>query len=78
MFTGNATFDAAIHGMKLGAFDYLMKPCDLEQLVAKVEEAKAKLRKHEERSSNRRSKCSERENNPSKVGRRSRGIEGEP
>ena len=33
MLTGHATVESAIEGMKLGAFDYLMKPCDMEQLV---------------------------------------------
>lgn len=46
MLTGHATFESAIRGMKLGAFDYLMKPCDLEELVTKVDEAKTKGRRH--------------------------------
>jgi DNA-binding NtrC family response regulator len=47
MLTGHATVETAIEGMKLGAFDYLMKPCEVEQLVAKVQEAKAKKSQHE-------------------------------
>jgi DNA-binding NtrC family response regulator len=47
MLTGHATVESAIEGMKLGAFDYLMKPCDLEELVVKVEEAKLKRRSHQ-------------------------------
>lgn len=39
MLTGHATVESGIEGMKMGAFDYLMKPCDMEQLVRKVEEA---------------------------------------
>jgi DNA-binding NtrC family response regulator len=35
--------------MKLGAFDYLMKPCDIEQLMTKVREAKQIKSKHEEK-----------------------------
>ncbi|MBI4961836.1 MAG: response regulator [Desulfomonile tiedjei] len=46
MLTGHATVESAIEGMKLGAFDYLMKPCDLDELVAKVEAAGAKKRAH--------------------------------
>jgi len=46
MLTGHATVESAIDGMKLGAFDYLMKPCDLDELVAKVEAATAKKRAH--------------------------------
>ncbi len=47
MLTGHATVETAIEGMKLGAFDYLMKPCEVEQLLAKVEEAKSKKSQHE-------------------------------
>ena len=49
MLSGQATVESAIEGMKLGAFDYLLKPCDLEQLLAKVKEAAAKKREHEEK-----------------------------
>jgi DNA-binding NtrC family response regulator len=49
MLTGHATVESAIDGMKQGAFDYLMKPCDMEQLMAKVREAVAKKRQHEEK-----------------------------
>ncbi len=49
MLTGHATVESAIEGMKKGAFDYLMKPCDMDQLVAKATEAATKKRKHEEK-----------------------------
>jgi DNA-binding NtrC family response regulator len=49
MLTGHATVESAIEGMKLGAFDYLMKPCEIEQLLAKVQEAARKKRDHEEK-----------------------------
>ncbi len=49
MLTGHATVESAIEGMKYGAFDYLMKPCDLEQLVAKVSEAASRRRLQEEK-----------------------------
>ena len=49
MLTGHATVESAIEGMKSGAFDYLMKPCDLEQLMLKVEQATKKKREHEEK-----------------------------
>jgi len=49
MLTGHATVETGIEGMKLGAFDYLMKPCDIENLLAKVKEAAAKKRSHEEK-----------------------------
>jgi len=47
MLTGHATVETGIEGMKMGAFDYLMKPCDMEQLIAKVEEA-AKYKRYRE------------------------------
>ena len=49
MLTAHATVESAIDGMKFGAFDYLMKPCDMEQLVAKVGEATRKKRSHEDK-----------------------------
>jgi len=49
MLTGHATVETGIEGMKLGAFDYLMKPCDIENLLAKVNESAAKKRSHEEK-----------------------------
>jgi len=47
MLTGHATVETAIEGMKLGAYDYLMKPCDMDVLMAKVSEAAARKRKQE-------------------------------
>ena len=49
MLTGHATVETAIEGMKLGAFDYLMKPCDIEKIVLKVDEAAKKKRDHLEK-----------------------------
>jgi len=49
MLTAHATVESAIEGMKFGAFDYLMKPCDMEQLMGKVNEASRKKRGHEEK-----------------------------
>lgn len=49
MLTGHATVESGIEGMKMGAFDYLMKPCDTNELVAKVDEAAARKRKQEEK-----------------------------
>jgi len=47
MLTGHATVETAIEGMKLGAYDYLMKPCDMDILMAKVDEAASRKRKQE-------------------------------
>ena len=49
MLTGHATVESGLDGMRLGAFDYLMKPCDMDVLIAKVDEAATKKRKHEEK-----------------------------
>jgi DNA-binding NtrC family response regulator len=49
MLTGHATVESAIDGMKAGAFDYLMKPCDMDLLLTKIEQAVAKKREHEEK-----------------------------
>jgi len=49
MLTGHATVESAIEGMKRGAFDYLMKPCEIDVLLAKLNEAAEKKREHEDR-----------------------------
>ena len=49
MLTAHATVESAIEGMRFGAFDYLMKPCDMEQLMGKVKEATRKKHDHEEK-----------------------------
>jgi DNA-binding NtrC family response regulator len=49
MLTGHGTIDTAIEGMKQGAFDYLLKPTNIDLLMAKVQEAKEKKRDHEEK-----------------------------
>ena len=39
MLTGHASIEAAIEGMELGAFDYLMKPADIDELFYKIQDA---------------------------------------
>jgi len=39
MLTGHGSEEAAREGIRLGAFDYLTKPCELEELVQKIHEA---------------------------------------
>ena len=39
LLTGHGSFDAGITGMELGAFDYIVKPVDLIQLMEKISEA---------------------------------------
>jgi DNA-binding NtrC family response regulator len=49
MLTGHATVETGIEGMKRGAFDYLLKPCDIDQLISKVDQAAAHSRLHKEK-----------------------------
>jgi DNA-binding NtrC family response regulator len=44
MLTGHGSEQAAKEGMEYGAFDYLTKPCELEDLLEKIKEA-VKLRR---------------------------------
>jgi DNA-binding NtrC family response regulator len=46
ILTGHASLDSGIEGMRLGAFDYLMKPIDLEPLLEKLEGAFLKKKAH--------------------------------
>ena len=39
MLTGHADVEVAIEGMELGAFDYLMKPMEIDDLVYKIQDA---------------------------------------
>lgn len=39
MLTGHARLEVAIEGMELGAFDYLMKPADIDELFYKLQDA---------------------------------------
>jgi len=53
MLTGHANVEVAIQGMELGAFDYLMKPMDIDELLYKVEDAYKKKKIQEEKIRNR-------------------------
>lgn len=39
MLTGHGSEEAARDGIRFGAFDYLTKPCDFEELMLKIKEA---------------------------------------
>jgi DNA-binding NtrC family response regulator len=39
LLTGHASVETSIEGMKLGAFDYLLKPIKIEELMTKMAEA---------------------------------------
>jgi DNA-binding NtrC family response regulator len=46
MLTGHGTVEIAVQGMKLGAFDFLMKPADFRVVREKLNQARQ--RKHEQ------------------------------
>ena len=49
MLTGHATVESAIQGMKLGAYDYIMKPTDAEELIKLINKAYKIVEEHRER-----------------------------
>jgi DNA-binding NtrC family response regulator len=49
MLTGHGTIETAIDGLKLGAYDYLMKPTETADLIAKILRAYARKSEQEER-----------------------------
>jgi DNA-binding NtrC family response regulator len=49
MLTGHGSAESAVEGMKLGAFDYLLKPADIDSLTEKVNGARKRKEEHEER-----------------------------
>ena len=51
MLTGHASVESGIQGMQLGAFDYLMKPIALDELLEKVRQAYARKLVQEGRGS---------------------------
>ncbi|MDZ7698013.1 MAG: response regulator [Deltaproteobacteria bacterium] len=52
MLTGHASIEVAIEGMELGAFDYLMKPMEIDALLYKVQDAHKKKALQEEKIRN--------------------------
>ncbi len=49
MLTGHGTVETAVEGMKVGAFDYLMKPTETKALVEKIVKAYKRKVEHEDR-----------------------------
>ncbi len=47
--TGHATMDSAIEGLRFGAFDYVMKPADIDDIVDKAHEAFEKRQRLDEK-----------------------------
>lgn len=50
MLTGHADMEVAISGMAMGAFDYLMKPVELDVLAGKIREACSRRKRTGEES----------------------------
>jgi len=49
LLTGHANMEASLEGMKQGAFDYLLKPVNIDELVYKIEDAPRKTQLQEEK-----------------------------
>ncbi len=49
LLTGHASVETSIEGMKLGAFDYLLKPIKLEDLLIKLAQAFEKKDAHDQK-----------------------------
>ncbi len=42
LLTGHVDIESKIEGIRIGAFDYIMKPIDIGELTAKIDKAKQK------------------------------------
>ncbi|MGA8754403.1 response regulator [Candidatus Deferrimicrobium sp.] len=49
MLTGHGSVESGLQGMQFGAFDYIMKPADLDELLEKIQQAYERKRIHEGR-----------------------------
>lgn len=49
ILTGHGSIDTALEALKLGAYDYLTKPCEIEDLVEKIEGAWKKKDREQQR-----------------------------
>jgi DNA-binding NtrC family response regulator len=49
LLSGRATLETAIQGMWMGAFEYLTKPCEIEHMTSKINEAYLRKFAQEER-----------------------------
>lgn len=53
MLTGHASVESGIQGMQLGAFDYVMKPAGLDELLDKLRQAFERKQLAEQKSAGR-------------------------
>ena len=49
MLTGHGSTQTAVEGMKLGAFDYMIKPADFDEIKLKIYNARTRKDEQEER-----------------------------
>lgn len=49
MLTGHGSVDSAVKGLRMGAYDYVMKPCDIPDLLEKIEDAYRKKQAMEDK-----------------------------
>ena len=49
LLTGHGAVDTAVEGMKLGAYDYVIKPADFEDFKSKLDGARRRKEEQEER-----------------------------
>ncbi len=49
ILTGHASVEAGMQGMSLGAYDYVLKPVDFEELLEKANKANERKKLHEAR-----------------------------
>ncbi len=52
MLTGHASVESGIRGIQLGAFDYVMKPANIEDLIEKIQQAYKRKMIQEENGNN--------------------------
>lgn len=49
MLTGHGSVESGVQGMQYGAFDYVMKPADIDELIEKLREAYLRKGLHEKK-----------------------------
>jgi DNA-binding NtrC family response regulator len=50
ILTGHGSMDSAFRAIEMGAYDYVMKPCEIAELVIKMEGAYARKRVQEKKA----------------------------
>jgi DNA-binding NtrC family response regulator len=50
VLTGHGSMDTAFQAIEMGAYDYVTKPCEIAELVSKIEAAHARKRVKEKKN----------------------------